>query len=118
MSGISNVQIDGSQISEILAILVTLKDEVSAVIEPRGWTSGVAVQNQVGILIGLGLGRFHCLRWEIVQVTKFRDDPRRILQVFYSSNSNLEPVTGRQARLRMPLARVGVRNRTSDGSDA
>jgi hypothetical protein len=111
MRRIVDVEIDASNIGEVISVLVALKEKAAAVIEMRSRAAGIVVEDEIGIFIRLG-------RSSITQKAELRDDTGGILQKVRSARDLLKREAVRQYVVRSADAAgalgVGVQNSPSD----
>jgi hypothetical protein len=63
VGGVCDVEVDPGDIGEVPPVLVPLVEEVAAVVEAGGGAARVVIEDQVGVLVGLGLGGLDGLRF-------------------------------------------------------
>ena len=97
---------------------MALDQEVMAVVVAGGRAARAATGDQVGVLVGLGLGRLLVgLDRRVVEVPVAGEDPGRVLERVVAVDDALQrEAVGHDVR-RAPAARVGVRDATEDLGD-
>jgi hypothetical protein len=53
MVGMSHIEINARDVSEVAAVLMALKKEVPAVIIARRWATRIMIQNEIGVFVRL-----------------------------------------------------------------
>jgi hypothetical protein len=80
---------------------VGLKEEVAAVVKTRDRPAGIAVKNEIGVLIGFG-------SYSCTQFPKGRDNARRVFESEVLVDHELQLVTFRAGSRGSPNAFLGV----------
>lgn len=78
--GIGYVKVDPRDVGEIIAVLVSLKKEMPAIVKARLRAARVLIEYQIGILVRFGFGRFDRLDGGVVQKAEISDDSGRIFE--------------------------------------
>src|SRR5262245_52001418 len=56
MVRVSDIEIDARNVGLVATVLVALEQKMPAIVEAGGWTAGVMVKDEIGVLVGLGGG--------------------------------------------------------------
>lgn len=99
MLGRLNVEIDAGDISQVAGIFMPLIKEVPAVIESRYWSSWVAVENEIEVLVRLGGGI-------VTESSEFGDHAGGILQRVGTPDDGTPGETWRDSGCR--VSRIGI----------
>jgi hypothetical protein len=119
--GVAHVEVDAREVGavEVLARrredLVALDQEVPAVVIARGRPTEIAAGRQVGVLVGLGLGRLTVgLECRVVEVAVASEDAGRVLQLVDADGDPLQLEAVCEDVRRTSGARIRVRDASHD----
>src|ERR1700746_2716046 len=73
MVGTRHIAIEARHVSEVTAVLMSLEEEMAAVIVVRGGATRIMIQNEIGVFVRLSASA-------IAQVAEFRNQARGIFE--------------------------------------